>query len=133
MGSLLTEAFVLAPYWRTLEPKAFLALYATLGPRLYKYFSPLTILATVLTVIAALLPIVMGSPISVLSLVPSILVLAMLAIYFMYFKAANSSFKTGVIEVDAVSAELTAWANWHWVRVLLGIVAFIISLAILLL
>ncbi len=131
VGSLLTEAMILVPYWRSMEPKEFLRLHSTLGPRLYTYFAPLTILATMLPVFAAVVPIIMGTTPHWLSLVPAIITLVMLTIYFGYFKGANDSFKTGSVGVDGLPEELAKWAAWHWVRVILGISAFFTSLIVL--
>ena len=131
VGSLLTEAMILVPYWRSMESKEFLRLHSTLGPRLYTYFAPLTILATMLPVFAAVMPIIMGIMPFWISLFPAIITLIMLAIYFGYFKGANESFKTGSVGLDGLSDELAKWAKWHWLRVILGIAAFISSLLVL--
>ncbi len=130
VGSLLTEAMILVPYWRSMEPREFLSLHSTLGPRLYIYFAPLTILATMLPVFAALIPLVLGAAFHWLSLAPAIITLIMLAIYFSYFKGANESFKSGSVGVNGLSKELDKWAKWHWLRVILGMAAFIASLLI---
>ena len=131
VGSLLTEAIILLPYWRTMDPEEFLNLHGSLGPRLYGYFAPLTILATVLPVLAGITSVVFGSTFFNLSIVPAIITLVMLFIYITYFKGANESFKTGSVGVDGVTKELVRWSKWHWVRVFLGLVAFLISLFIL--
>jgi hypothetical protein len=131
VGSLLTEAMILVPYWRTMEPEEFLRLHHALGPRLYLYFAPLTIMATILPVIAAVLPFMLGEGWHWLSAVPAILVLIMLVIYFAYFKGANQSFESGSVGVDGLSLELAKWANWHWARVVLGIAAFFTSLLVI--
>lgn len=131
VGSLLAEAMILVPYWRSMEPKEFLSLHSTLGPRLFLYFAPLTILATIFPVLAAVVPVILGATFHWLSLVPAIITLLMLAIYMGYFKGANDSFKTGSVGVEGLSEELTKWAKWHWIRVALGIVAFITSLLVI--
>jgi len=46
VGSLLTEAVILVPYWRAMDPQEFLDLHGTLEQQLYRYFAPLTIVAT---------------------------------------------------------------------------------------
>ena len=114
-----------------MDPEEFLNLHGSLGPRLYGYFAPLTILATVLPVLTAITSVVFGSAFLNLSIVPGIITLVMLFIYIIYFKGANESFKTGSVGVDGVSEELERWSKWHWVRVSLGVVAFFISLLIL--
>jgi hypothetical protein len=131
VGSLLTEAVILVPYWRAMDEKEFLSLHSTLGPKLFMYFAPLTIAATVFPVVAAVTTIVLYETIDWLAWVPAALVLVMLVIYFAYFKGANDSFKTGSVGVDGLSLELNKWAKWHWVRVVLGIVAFITSLLVI--
>lgn len=52
VGSLLTEAMILVPYWRTMDAKESLRLHSTMGPKLYSYFAPLTVAATIVPVIA---------------------------------------------------------------------------------
>ena len=131
VGSLLTEAMILVPYWRTMDPKEFLSLHSTHGPRLFIYFAPLTILATMLPVLAAVMPVILGTTSHWLSVAPAVITLIMLAIYFAYFKGANDSFESGSVGVDGLSEELTKWAKWHWVRVVLGIAAFVTSLLVL--
>lgn len=130
VGSLLTEAMILVPYWRSMEPKEFLVLHGSLGPRLYTYFAPLTILSTLVPVFSVFMSMMLGTTYHWLSLVPAIITLVMLAIYFGYFKGANNKFKTGSIEVDGLPKELAKWANWHWVRVILGVGAFFSSLLV---
>ena len=128
VGSLLTEAVILVPYWRAMDASDFLRLHSTLGPNLFRYFAPLTILATVVPVITVIAMLVTATPINRLSLLSATLVLSMLAIYFAYFKGANEKFKKGSVGVDGLPAELGRWAAWHWIRVALGIGAFIASL-----
>lgn len=132
VGSLLTEAMILVPYWRTMDATEFLRLHSTMGPKLYIYFAPLTIAATVAPVTAALATFAFGTTTHWLSLVPASLVLTMLAIYFHYFQGANDSFKTGTVGADGLAAELEKWARWHWLRVALGLLAFFTSLLVLL-
>ncbi|BAJ01729.1 hypothetical protein [Shewanella violacea] len=132
VGSLLTEAMILVPHWRTMEPKEFLSLHHTLGPRLFMYFAPLTILATIIPVLSGVMPLILGTSSHWISRVPAIITLIMLAIYFGYFKGANESFKSGTVGVEGLAEELKKWAKWHWIRVILGIVAFFTSLLVIL-
>ena len=131
IGSLLAEAFILVPYWREMDSAEFLKLHGSLGPKLYGYFAPLTILGTIIPIAAAVTPIILGAPVG-LSIIPAFLVSTMLVIYCAYFKGANHSFETGSVGIDGVAEELRKWAQWHWVRVGLGLVAFFASLLVLL-
>ena len=132
VGSLLTEAMILVPYWRTMTPKEFLRLHGSLGPKLYSYFAPLTIIASVFPILAAITPVINGASIISLSTIPALITLVMLGIYQVYFKGANESFKTGSVGVNGVPEELARWAAWHAIRVCLGLVAFLVSLLVIL-
>ena len=131
VGSLLTEAIILVPYWRTMPAKEFLALHHSLGPKLLAYFKPLTILATFAPVLTAVVTFVLGEVFHWLSIVPAVLTLIMLVIYFGYFKGANESFKSGSVGAEGLADELARWAKWHWLRVVIGCVAFFVSLLVL--
>lgn len=93
VGSLLTEASILMPYWREMDPEAFLNLPGSLEPKLYRYFAPLTILATVFPVLAAIPPVILGATTFNFLIVPAIITLVMLFIYIVYFKSANKILK----------------------------------------
>ena len=124
-GSLLTEAVVLVPYWRSLEPEAFLDHYRAIGPRLYQYFSPLTVLATLIpTITAAFCTWESGEVVTYPSLA-SLLVLTTFGMIFVYFKSANASFASRSVGVSQLPAELRRWGTWHWTRTVLAMAAFL--------
>jgi len=130
-GSLLTEAMILVPYWRKMEPAEFLRLHGTMGPSLYRYFAPLTVAGTMIPIITGVYSMVL-TPSSVgLSAMVALLAGMMFCTYFVYFKGANESFETGSIGVERVSDELRRWAAWHWLRVVIGLTAFLLSIAAL--
>ncbi len=132
VGGLLTEGFILVPYWRTMEPQEFLNLHSSVGPRLFMFFAPLTIAATLFPILAAVMPVVLGASLYWLAVIPACIVLVMQVIYFVYFKGANESFKSGSVGVEGLSEELSRWAKWHSVRIVLGLIAFFISLLVML-
>jgi hypothetical protein len=127
-GSLLTEAVILVPYWRSLKPETFLDLHGTMGPQLYKYFAPLTISATVIPVITAAYCIWESGDILSYSTLSSLLILIIFGIYFYYFKSANDSFASGAVGVSGLSAELRRWFVWHWIRTVMAIAAFLFAI-----
>ncbi len=131
VGSLLTEAIILVPYWRSIKPEIFLKLHGTLGPQLYCYFAPLTILATLLPAATAIFCIWAGTTTRTFSVIVAVLMLIILGIYFYYFKDANDSFKSRSVGADGLPAELQRWATWHWIRTVIGFGAFLISLLVL--
>jgi Domain of unknown function (DUF1772) len=128
VGSLLTEAVILVPYWRKLKPENFLELHSTLGPQLYSYYAPLTISATVVPVLNAIVGLLFSTPTQGYGLVVAVLVLLILGIYFFYFQHANASFKTGSVGTTGLPAELERWARWHWLRTGIALVAFALAL-----
>jgi hypothetical protein len=52
-SSLLTEALLLVPYFRSLSFAQFNRLHGECGPRLFRYYAPLTISATLAPLAAA--------------------------------------------------------------------------------
>jgi hypothetical protein len=118
-GSLLTEAIILVPYWRRMDPADFLNLHASLGPNLFRFYAPLTTTAVILAVITGLMTGTDNLP----WLITAGLCLAALTIFFIYFQAANNRFATNDIAEDELANELKNWSNWHWVRTILIIVA----------
>ncbi len=127
VGALLTEAVVLVPMWRTLPPQEFFTLHAAHAHRLYAFFAPLTVSATVLAVAAAITAAITSfttdRPHSAASLVAAALALVILSTYFLYFQRANASFAAASITHDALPAALARWAAWHWFRTAVGLVA----------
>ena len=131
VGSLLTEAMILVPYWRKMKSEEFLRLHGTMGPSLYRYFAPLTIAGTVTPIITGIYSVILTPSSFSLSAVVAVLAGMMFCIYFIYFKAANESFETGSVGVEVIPDELERWAAWHWLRVVIGLIAFSLSIAAL--
>ncbi|HRE17994.1 MAG TPA: DUF1772 domain-containing protein [Rhodocyclaceae bacterium] len=123
IGGLFTEAMVLVPMWRSLQPQEFFALHAAHAHRLYAFFAPLTASATLLAVVAAVTSVVTHQPQSLASVVAGLLSLVILSTYGLYFRRANASFAEARIAHDALPAELARWARWHWFRTIIGLIA----------
>ena len=123
-GSLLTEATIFVPYWRRMEPAEFFRLHGTLGPNLFRYYAPLTVLAVSLSVGVAALYGRNNTP----WLIAGGLCLIALAIFFIYFRAANNRFATHDMPDSALKDELVKWSAWHWTRTIIVIAAFGISI-----
>src|SRR5262245_41878402 len=106
VGALLTEATVLVPMWRTLQPQEFFTLHSAHAHRLYRFFAPLTVIATLLAVVAAV------ASQSTASIVAAVLALVILSTYVLYFRRANASFAEASIPHEALPEELARWASW---------------------
>jgi len=92
VGSQLTEGVILVPYWQSLSAEAFYSYYNTFGPGLGKFY-------TVLTIIAALIPILLAvycyrkqSGALKLALISTFFALLFVACFYVYFKGANQLF-----------------------------------------
>jgi hypothetical protein len=131
IGALLAEGALLVPYWRSLPPSEFFALHGAFGPRLFRFFAPLTTAASLLAITAAAVSLLAESPGRWASLASAGLAASLVAIYFLYFRRANAGFATASPGPAGLSAELTRWARWHWARVGLGLGGFACSLVAL--
>lgn len=123
-GSLMTEATILVPYWRRMEPAEFFRLHGSLGPKLFRYFAPLTVLAVGFAVGVGVIHRHNNTP----WLIAGVLCLIALAIFFIYFRAANNRFAAHDMPDSALEGELIRWTNWHWIRTLVVVAAFGISI-----
>jgi len=121
-GSLLTEGMILVPYWRRMSAEEFFSGHSGMGPSLYRYFAPLTVLAVMLSVVTAVLA--GGRHIWAAGLC-----LTALAIFFLYFKKANASFADHSLSHEDLPAELKRWSAWHWTRTVILIVALLVSVS----
>jgi hypothetical protein len=126
-GALLAEGALLVPYWRTLTPEQFYALHPTYGPRLYRFYAPLTMAAPLAALLSA------GGATFVHSHVAAawgaaLLALALVACYGLYFQRANDAFSRHAVPPDELAPELARWAAWHRARVVIAILAFLSSL-----
>lgn len=118
-GSLLTEAIILVPYWRRMAASEFFRLHNSLGPHLFRYYAPLTVAAVGLAVLAAIVSGTANAP----RMISAGLCLCALAIFFIYFQAANNRFATHDMADHELSGELAKWARWHWLRTIIIILA----------
>lgn len=128
VGAMLTEGFVLVPYWRALPPADFFAWYAANDQRLLGFFGPLTAVTAVLAVAAAVSALWAGHPGRWLALLAAVLSVVVVSTFFVYFEQANASFAAATIKADDLSAELSRWATWHWLRSALSLAALAAAL-----
>ena len=123
VGAMVTEGFVLVPYWRSIPAGEFLAWYAANDRRLVGFFGPLTIAAALLPAAAAAASFLERRPGRAPAFVAAVLIAVVVSMFFLYFQQANASFAAASIPRDGVSAELARWAWWHWVRTAVSVAA----------
>jgi len=126
-GATLAEGAVLVPFWRSLDPEAFLAWYRRYAALLLRFFGPLEVVAAGLALAAALVSWLAGESGSGLLAAAAVLAVLVLAAFPLYFQRANASFAEGTIAAADVAAELRRWARWHWGRVVLAVAAFALA------
>lgn len=127
-GALLAEGFLLVPYWRTLPPAEFFALHPSYGPRLFRFFAPLTIAGPILSVLAAMLPLSGTGCLRGFSVLAALLACSMVGMYFFFFSGVNALFAARQIRDEDLAATLKRWAIWHGWRVVIALLAFGCSL-----
>jgi hypothetical protein len=131
LGAQITEGVLFVPYWKALPPKDFFELHQTYGKKIYSFFAPLTIIATLIP----LLTLGYGFSTNTHSNLPLILMGLFTALffstYFLYFKRANKLFTEASISYEDLPAELNKWGNWHWGRIVFEFLAFTCSIVVL--
>ncbi|MBI3769578.1 MAG: DUF1772 domain-containing protein [Deltaproteobacteria bacterium] len=128
-GAMLAEGAVLVPYWRSLPTADFLRWFSDNEPRLVAFYGPLEMAAAAFTVMASALYAFRRRPGAGLLAVSALLVVGVLALYPIYFRAVNASFVAGTIDGAGVAAELARWSVWQWLRVAMGVGALIAAVA----
>jgi hypothetical protein len=131
-GAMLAEGAVLVPYWRAMPAGDFLRWFADNEPRLVAFYGPLEMTAAALTLLAAAVYGARGRPGAGWLAVSALLVVGVLALYPIYFRAANGRFVAGTIDGAGVAAELARWSSWQCLRVSMGIGALVAAVAALL-
>ena len=123
-GALMAEGALLLPYWRTLSAAMFYELHPVYGPKLMRFYAPLTIAAPLLATLAAAAAWLFGGQASLYSGIAAGLAWSLVAIYFVYFKAANEAFARRMIAPQMLPQALARWAAWHRLRTVLCVLAF---------
>lgn len=124
-GSLLTEALLLVPYFRSLSFEEFNRLHREFGPRLFRYYAPLTISATLVPLVTAAATILDYPRTNFFAWLAAALVLVIVATYVFYFRAANLAFAERRFDEPGLAKELSRWAGVHTFRTALALCAFI--------
>lgn len=117
-GSLLTEGMVLVPFWRSLPMDKFYELHGSGGPKLFRYFAPLTTLAVIASIVHAVTNGGRGSWIA------ASLCCLTLASFFIFFRAVNNKLSAHAYNEADLSKILEEWAIWHHARTSLMLAAF---------
>jgi len=126
LGAQICEGALFVPYWKSLSPSDFYKLHQTYGKKIYQFFAPLTIAATVIPVSTAIYSISVTP--SIFSLLMGGFTILFFSTFYLYFKKANQQFAEASIPYNELPKAINRWGRWHWGRVGLELMAFICSL-----
>ena len=132
LGAQITEAVLFVPHWKTLPADDFFDLHQTYGKKIYQFFAPLTIVATILPLTTVVYHLAFQFDEQLSLVLMGISTLIFFSTYFMYFKKANRSFAERSLSNRELPSELIKWSNWHWGRIFFEFIAFSCSLILLL-
>ena len=132
IGAQLTEAILFVPYWKSLRPNDFFELHKTYGKKIHHFFAPLTIAATLFPLTMVVYHFVHNSQELIILTFIGVTTLAFFSTYFLYFKKVNQKFADRSIPDGELSKELIVWGNWHWARIFLECMTFVLSIILLL-
>lgn len=127
-GAQLCEGALMVPHWKSLDPKDFFELHQSYGKKIYRFFAPLTILATLIPVSTSILSIACDFHGWFFSALMGVFSVLFFSTYFLYFKRANQSFAEASIDTKDLPKELKRWELWHWSRIGLEFAAFTFAL-----
>lgn len=130
-GAQLCEAVLFVPYWKSMDPLEFHKFYKRYGGMIHRFFSPLTILAFLIPSITVFVGLISGQGRAFLHLALGLSCLMFFSTYFLFFKKANRTFNTVLMDEVLKAKSLNEWAKWHWTRVIIECVAFSLALYLL--
>ena len=128
LGAQITEGVLFVPYWKALPPKDFFELHQTYGKKIYQFFAPLTIVATLLPLLTLFYGLYTNIQSQASLILMGLFTTLFFSTYYLYFKNANNLFAEASISYEQLPIELNKWGKWHWGRVVLECIAFICSI-----
>jgi len=117
LGSQIAEGVLLVPYWQSLSPKEFYHFYEQFGPSIGRFYTVLTIIAALIPIVVALVLFLNKSPAFKYALASAIFALLFVASFYIYFKGANELFYQAALSEELLKMELIRWEKWHWSRI----------------
>jgi ABC-type multidrug transport system fused ATPase/permease subunit len=131
LGAQIAEGVLFVPYWKALQPKEFFELHQTYGKKIYQFFAPLTIVATLVPLLTVAYGFFTNIDSQLSLMLMGFFTALFFSTYFLYFKKANKLFAEASISHEDLPVELNKWGNWHWGRIVFEFIAFICSIVAL--
>jgi len=123
LGSQITEGILLVPHWKTLSAVEFYDYYAKFGPTIITFYTKLTIIAVLIPVAVSIYCFFKKSPALKYSIISTFFALLVIAFSFAYFKETNQQFFEAAFSDNELKTVLKTWEYWHWLRVLIELIA----------
>ncbi len=117
----LVLAVAVLPFWKTLEPDAFLDWFSRYANRFGLISAPLGILGVIFTSWA--LVNAWDADARWLWLLSVAMLVASLAVLPLYFVKTNTKFYKRAIPTDEIPDEVQSWSRWHWSRTVTPVAA----------
>ncbi len=117
LGSQITEAFLLVPYWQSLSAPEFYSYYLRFGPSIGIYYTILTIMALLIPLGLSVFYFLSKSSALRYSLLSALFAILFVACFYVYFKGTNELFYQSAFSESELKSELLIWSNWHWTRI----------------
>lgn len=125
-GAMWTEAVVMVNFWEALAPVDFLVWYRAHHGILVGFYSPLQITTTLIALGAPVVTRLAYGRWNPAWIVSTVFALAVIAMFFLFFKSANAAFLTDNSDLAARIPEmLRTWSQWQWLRTAMGVVSAI--------
>ena len=124
-GAMLVIGVAFVGFWRSVEPGEFLAWFAAHSDRIGALMVPLGAGATVTAAISTAATWRAGGAARMWSVASTVLAVLILIVYVAVHHSMNEAFVRADFPPERVAPALETWAYWHWVRVALGIAAFL--------
>ncbi|MFG1708903.1 hypothetical protein ACFLIM_37465 [Nonomuraea sp. M3C6] len=125
-GALLTQT-VIVPYWRAMDPAAFLPHFAIYGPVTGATVFPFEVASVLLLGITTYSTVKSRRPGGLAWALATTCMVGTLLLLPIYFVRANLAMLDPAFPPQAVHAELTAWYRWDWVRAGLGLASAVLA------
>ncbi|WP_420318966.1 hypothetical protein [Ekhidna sp.] len=117
LGSQLTEAVLLVPYWQSLSEADFYSYYQSFGPTIGRFYTILTITAAVIPIGLTVYLARSKAPGFRLAVTSAVLAVLFVACFYIYFNGTNELFYQSALSPTELKSELITWSQWHWGRV----------------
>jgi len=131
IGSQITEGALLVPYWQSLSSNNFYFYYNEFGPFIAKFYTVLTIVAALIPIVIAIYCKSINSNALKFALISSFFAILFVSSFYIYFKGTNELFYQAAFNDVELKNELVIWSYWHWGRIFiecLSLVFLILSL-----